>query len=254
MKGPCGKIFESMIAMQDIGRISTWSKTGYNAAVGAASEDMWVVSTPNNWPAAAMNMEVVSSAAADTIAGNNIQQVRVGYLDANYAEQSIIVNMAGVAPVALGVNVLRVQDFRAYSYGVNPVAAGNIDIRMIGGAATIYSRIGTGFNRARNDQWTVPYNKTLYVTSIAFSSTSNAAQNATIFTTRATFDDSTARLLTPGLFFMPYHEIGIMDGAFFRELEIPTKLPATVDLKVSAQSLNAATVCTSVLRGYTVTA
>jgi len=218
---------------------------------------MWTAGGVNNWPGlAGTQMEVISTgggAALDVAAGAGCQQVVIKYLDVNYAEQSEIVTCTGgVAAPTAAVNIIRVQNFRAYRVGANGVAGGTILLRGFGAGAT-YSQILAGFTRARNDQWTVPAGKFLYVTSIAFSSTADVAGRQTIFTTRATYDDATARTLTPGVFFMPYHEIGIQDGSFIRYLEEPTRLPATTDIKVSAIAPSGNTVCTSVLRGYLIT-
>ncbi len=233
--------------------VTPWSKTGYNSDVGVTTEDMWVYGGPYVWPALGAQLECVSTGAQDTGAGTGVQQVRISYLTPAYVEASEIVTLTGAAPVAtVANNIFRIQSFRAYRVGGNAVAAGNIDIRMIGGPATVYSRIGTGFTRARNNCWTVPAGKTLYVTSIAFSSGSAAAGKNVLFTTRATYDDASGRALGPN-FFMPYHEIQLQDQAWERALEIPTRLPAQTDIKVSALSDSAGALCTSVLRGFVVT-
>jgi len=257
MLGNCGKTFYDKIAMGEVARYASWAKTGYNPVVGNVSEDMWSAGGVNNWPALiGTQMEVISTgggAGLDVVAGDGAQQVIIKYLDPTYTELSEIITMTGgVAAPTVALNIMRVQNFRVYRTGANGVAGGTILLRVFGAGAT-YSQITALYTRARNNQWTVPANKTLYVTSIAFSSTADAAGRQTIFTTRATFDDGTARVLTPGVFFMPYHEIGIQDGSFIRLLEEPTRLPATTDIKVSAIAPSGDTVCTSVLRGFVVT-
>jgi len=247
-----GQSFCDRVSHSNVSNAVTWSKTGYNAAVGG-TEDLWTVGGLYVWPTIPMRMEVSSTAAADNAAGAGIQSVTLCYLDANYVEQTEIINMNGVGWVqTAAVNILRVNCLRAYMTGANGVAAGTITLRGTVTLAT-YDEIVVGFTRSRNDCYTVPAGKCLYVTSIAFSCTSNAAGRQALFTTRATYDDATARLLTAGLFFMPYHEIGIQDGTFYREIEVPTRLPATADIKVSATSTGGDTVCTSILRGFLVT-
>ena len=255
MRGVDPRAWYQKIAFGKVANIDSWEKTGYNPDVGATAEDMWAVSAPYVWPLVAQQMEVVSSAAADNLAGAGIQRVQVGYLDANYVEHSEVVKLDGVTPQATtAVDIFRIQSFRAYQVGANGIASGNVDIRMIGGAATIYSRIGTGFTRARNQTWTVPAGKTLYVTSLCFSTGAPAVGHNVLFTTRANYDDVDQRVLTPvNSFFMPFHEVALQDDFFHRQLTTPTKLPATVSLRVSVVSGVAGALCSSVLRGYVVT-
>ena len=48
-------------------------------------------------------------------------------------------------------------------------------------------------------------------------------------------------------------EIGVQDGTFFKEFELPLVAPATTDVKVSAISGSSGSICTSSLRGWTET-
>lgn len=247
------------VAFGAIPKTSPWAKTGYNPDVGTVYEDMWSVGGVYVWPAAPAQLEVVSSSGNDTGAGSGVQQVQIHYLDGNYVEKSVIVTLNGVTPVPTGAgasDIFRIQSFRAYRCGgtVPNAAAGNIDVRTIGGGPIIYSRIMLGYTRARNDCWTVPAGKTLYVTSIVMSSGAPAAGKNVRFTTRANYDDANGRVLQPvDSFFMPFHEVLVQDGIFYRRLSTPTKLPATVNLRVSVISDANSALCESTLRGYLVT-
>ncbi len=237
------------------GNVIPWSKTGYNGDVDIGTEDVWTAGGIYSWPAAAGPMEVISTGAGaglDVAAGAGVQQVRICYLDNTYTEQCEILTMTGgVAAPTAAVNILRINSFRAYRVGGNYVAGGTIIIRPLGGGAT-YSEIVAGYTRSRTNEYTVPFGKTLYVTSLAFSAGSSVGGGDVLFTTRATYDDASARVLAPN-FFIPYHEIQLQDKAWYRDLEIPTRLPATVDIKVSAMSGANNQICTSVLRGFLVT-
>jgi hypothetical protein len=228
-----------------------WSQIGYNVDVGTSSETVWTVGAEYTWPVAAQQMELVSSGAQDTGAGTGIQQVQVFYLDASFAEKSVIITMAGAAAVPTVVaDIFRVQTLHAYRFGGNYVAAGNIDIRTLGGG-TIYGRISQGNTRSRDCRWTVPAGKRIYISSITLSTGSPAGGKNVLFTTRATYDDANAVVLPPNCF-MPYSEILLQDAAFRRPLDRPTTFPTGVDLKVSALSDSAGAVCTAGLRGYTI--
>lgn len=227
---------------------SIWSKSGYNADVDSGTEDMWAVGGTYVFPPSAMQMEVVSSDANDTGLGSGVKSVQITYLDNTYAEKTEIVALTGtVAAATVATNILRINNFRAYTVGTGKKAAGNIDIRETDDSP-IYGRIPLGFTRARNSAYTVPLGKTLYITSARFSAIGAAVGKDVIFTARCTYDDKRLTVLD---FFMPFIEIGVMDGGIQLDFEIPIKLPATVDIYVSGTAGNDNTFCTSALRGWT---
>ena len=51
-------------------------------------------------------------------------------------------------------------------------------------------------------------------------------------------------------FFIPHAEVTVGDNGLVRHFEVPIRLPATVDLKVSATSLANNTRCSCGLRGW----
>jgi hypothetical protein len=101
--------------------------------------------------------------------------------------------------------------------------------------------------------YTVPTGKTLYITSITFSSgignaAGPAAESYVVFTTRATVDPGTGAVSSV---FYPYNEVGSENTSFFRTLEFPTKIPATADLKISVVGDVALSVgCVAAIRGW----
>lgn len=255
MRGQDPRTYGQLIARGTVRNIVPWAKTGYNGDVDVGTETLWTAGGLYVYPAApGIQMQCISTSGNDIGGGAGVQQVRISYLTSAYTEASEVVVLTGAAAVnTVANNIFRVQTFRAVAVGGTTGAAGTISLQAVGGATT-YSQIALGQTRARNSTWTVPAGKTLYVTSVVFSAGGAGAQAKTaILTTRATYDDSTATILTAGQFFMPYHEVLCEDGNFYRELEVPTRLPATVDLKVDATGLAADTVCTSVLRGYLIT-
>lgn len=245
-----GKDFYLQLAMGIAGaQYAPWAKTGYNGAVGTATEDLWTLGGSYVFPAVAgIPMQVVSASGNDTNGGSGIQSVTLSYLDETYTEQTEDIVLNGGTKATVAQKIARVQNFRAKTVGANAVAAGNITLQAVGGGVN-YTQIAQGYTRARNSVWTLPKGKKLYVTSLAFSSGSGAGGRDSRFTTRATYDDKAGTVLTAGTFFMPYHEILLEDSAFIRELEIPTVLPAYVDLKVSCMA-SADVLATSVLRGF----
>jgi len=236
------------VAEGDIAGHVAWTKAGYNSSVGTTSEDMWYGSIPYVFPASAIQMRVVSTSAQDGVGGTGALTVWINYLDSNYAEKTTTVIMNGTTDVNTSVSdIFRIQNFRVATTGTSGAAAGDISIRHIT-LATVYSYIQTGYTRARNSAYTVPAGKTLYVTQIAFAATGGKAVR---FTTRATYDNARKAALTPGIFFMGYSEVMLIDSAYTRELIIPTKLPEKTDIKVSVISLSGNSgECTSLLSGW----
>lgn len=229
---------------------TAFSKLGYNDDVGATEEDVWTQGGLYPWIAAAgIALEVVSASANDTVAGSGIQKVRVSYLDTDYSAQSQILDMNGQTPVPLtDTSILRVNALRATQVGAGGVAAGTITCRLVGGAATVYRSIVAGFTRGRGATYTVPLGKTLYVTSIAVASGYTTSGKVVRWTARATVDDTDPT--TKIAFFQPFFEIITQDSSFHREFEVPIRIPATADVRVSAVSNGAGSFCSCALRGW----
>jgi hypothetical protein len=242
------------VAEGDIAGHTAWVKTGYNASIGTTTEDMWFGSVPYVFPTAPIQMRVVSTSVEDDILtaalapGTGIHTVWINYLDGNYIEKTTTVTLNGTVDVnTTATDIFRIQNFRATVVGTGNSAAGNISIRNIS-TATVYNYITAGNTRGRNNCWTVPAGKTLYVAQIAFSATGNKPVR---FTTRATWDNARQAALTPGLFFMGYSEVMLQDQSYTRDLIIPTKLPEKTDIKVSAISLGGTSgECVSLLAGW----
>ena len=226
-----------------------FTKFGYNADVGATEEDIWTIGGTYPWIASPVALEVVSDSAADTLAGTGVQKVKISYLDGDYSAQSQTLDLAGVTPVPLtDTTVLRVNSIRATQVGTGLVAAGNISCRLVGGAATVYRSIVSGFTRGRGATYTVPLGKTLFITSIAVSSGYTTSGKIVRWIGRAQVDDTAPD--TKINFFQVFFEIMTQDNNFVRNFEIPIHIPATADLKISAVSNGAGSFCDCALRGW----
>lgn len=225
-----------------------WIAEGYNPNVGTTQEDMWSYSTAYVWPVAETQMEVVSSSVQDDVGGTGVITVYINYLDGNYNEYTETVSMNGTTAVpTVAKNIYRVNNFRAASVGTGGQAAGNIELRGIGGG-TVYSYMLATYTRARNIVFTVPKDKILYITSIAYSC--SEATKGVRFINRATYDYITGTTLTPGLFFMPYADIVLFNTSYNRPLEVPTRFIEGVDITVAVISGQAGAIADCVLRGW----
>lgn len=225
-----------------------WSKIGYNDNIGSTQETMWSYSSEYVFPTVAGQMEVVSSDANDNGGGTGARTVRIGYLKSDYSESSVTLTLSGLTPVATGAShadIWRINSFRVETTGTGLAPAGNLTLRNAGGA-TVYSYIRQGKTRDRACFYTVPIGKTLYVTSIAFS---GVGTKYLVFTTHANLEQATGAILQRGLFH-PFSEVALLNSSYTKVLEMPTKLPATVDLKVSVVAEDAGSLATCHLRGW----
>jgi hypothetical protein len=229
---------------------TSWSKIGFCAGVNATERDVapWMTGS-YAYPTGATSMTIVSSNSADTkTTGTGAWTVTVYYLTTGFVEKSVTVDMAGTTPVAIASDMYRVQNARIATAGTLLAAVGNLTIASGG---VTYGYISATKTRQRQCVWTVPLGKTLYVTDIAFSAAKQAVSQYARFTTRAGFDEKSGAVLQRGLF-MPFNEVILANASFTRQLNPPTKLPATTDLKVSViSSSNSDTVdVTCALRGW----
>jgi hypothetical protein len=225
-----------------------WSKIGFNVAVTAEQDIAPYLSGAYTYPTGALTMTIESSADNDDpvfATPTGAWTVTVYYLTTGYVEKNVTVTMAGKTPVSIATDIFRVQNARIATSGTAGVAVGNLSIKS--GAVT-YGYISLGKTRMRQCLWTVPIGKTLYITQITFSCGDQATSKYARFTTVANYDNLSGAVLQRGLF-MPFNEVVLNNTGYVRELNPPTKLPATVDLKVKAYA-NSTAVVTSSLRGW----
>jgi hypothetical protein len=227
-----------------------FAKLGYNGDVGATEEDIITQGGSYPWiPAGGVALEVVSSSVNDTLAGTGVQKVKITYLDTDYSEASQILDLAGQTPVPLtDTSILRVNSIRATQVGTGGSAAGTISCRLVGGAATVYRQIEAGYTRGRGLTYTVPLGKTLFITSVSIFSGYTTAGKIVRWIGRAQVDD-TAPTVKVNLF-QAFFEAMTQDNNFHADFDMPVRIPATADLKMSAVSNGAGSFCSCVIRGW----
>ena len=223
--------------------------------VGTSEEDVWIVGGNYVWPTSAMQMEVVSSSVeddpvkADTNVGTGVHSVIIYDLNGSGVSATETVSLNGTAAVATtATNIYRVQGFRAVTTGTGLAAAGNIDLRNIADTP-IYSRIATGYTRARNITYTVPTGYNLYVTSSTIGV--YGATKGIRVTARSTWDSDAAAQRD---FFIANSEYVMGNGIIYRPFEVPTRLPAGTRLKTSVIADAAGAVVSVAHRGWLETA
>jgi hypothetical protein len=187
----------------------------------------------------------------DYSAYSGCQAVQICYLDADFANGCEIVVLNGTTAVATTkTDIYRVNAFRVIAAGSGGKTVGNVDIRHVDNTP-IYSRVAAGYTRGRNSAYTVPAGKTLYITEfcVAFGYSANQTHFARI-TTRATQFANTVgtAFRTPGIFY-PFTDVVCANSSQLVTLDIPTKLMAGVDIKVSGTGTATGT-ATIALRGW----
>lgn len=241
------------IAEGNVPEHEPFMKLGYNSDVGVTEEDIWTEGGIYVFPAAAQQMEIVSTSVeddpvkADLSAGTGIWSVRIYYLDNLYVEHTEDITLNGLAEVTtVATNIFRVNAIRALTAGTGLKAAGDINLRNLANTP-IYRDIEVGYTRGRALVYTVPNGKTLFVTSMSVSSGYSTAGKNVKWTARANWDDIT---MTTSTLFAPFFEIQTQDAAFHVEFEIPYKFPEHTDIKLSAVGDSANSVCTAAMRGW----
>lgn len=228
-----------------------WSKIGYNGDVDASTEDMIAQGGTYTFPEAAIKMDIVSSDDVDgktlAPASTGARTVTIYGLSTDFSEISETITLDGTTPVETTNSYYRINNMHVATAGTGGKAAGNITLSEANGTTYKYSYIALGQTRTRQCVWTVPKDKTLYVTSIAFAVGGATKEKVAVFTTLAKYDNKAYAVLD---FFMAYSEVVIEDEAYTRQLEVPTKLGSGVDLKVQVRGLVADCVCTCSLRGW----
>lgn len=196
--------------------------------------DVWYngTATPTAYvfPTTALTMSVVSTSAADAAAGTGIRTVEVNYLDSNFVEKDYIFTMNGVTPVAGPTDVYRVNFLYAISVGSTGQAVGNISLTSGG---VTYAAIPALHNKAPLSAYTVPINKTLYITTWETASGTSTGTHFTRFWLRATVDKENR--YTPGVF-QSIDISGTLNGSFASTEQPPLKCPSKTDIIVRVQS------------------
>ena len=115
-------------------------------------------------PTAAVTVEIVSSDAADGVAGAGALTVRIIGLDSNFDELEEVVTMNGTTAVTTTGSFIRV--FRAYVETVGTYRGTNtgiLTIREVGGAGDDIIQIDAAGGQTLGSHYTVPNGKTLYI-------------------------------------------------------------------------------------------
>jgi hypothetical protein len=230
-------------------------KMGYTLASAATETTLWNPGTQYVFPAGALTVEIFCANANDTALGSGATQIEVPYLDTSYNEHTAVFDtnggtqtlaiIDGVGVPQTVTNFFRVNGFHVIA---GNKTAGVIDLRLTGGAATIYSQLPAGATRARNSVFTVPLGKTYFVENVHFSAGYKTAGKTVRMTLHASVNPYDV-VSTSGLLFWPHFESMLLDNSTYDPSEAPLKFPAKTDIKVSVIGETLAQ-CTSRISGW----
>ena len=220
--------FQMRAAMGHITNGTPVFVSGNNPDIQLSEETVWYHGGIYSYPASAIQMSVSSDDAAATC------QVMINGLDANYLSINEIVTLTGQTAVTTVKSYIRIQN----AYVLANATSGNIYIGTgtvtSGVPATVYERIFDGHNRTESGRYTVPANRTFYLTHGTISHGSDSL-NAFITGT-----------LVYRLFGLPFHNAAVVnlnnkfiDFWFDYPLALPEKTDIETRAKCSKQQINA---------------
>lgn len=241
-----GTIIESPDLTYAMGRggFTTLRKFGTNSNVGTAFEDVWSVGGDyTGWVTTPGVVSVVSTSTDDTLAGSGARTVAVSGLDANGLAQTEIVSLSGTSPVTTTATFSRCWRCFVVSVGTYGGAnAGDISLSIGGNAC---ASITTGLGQSRECVYTVPADKTLYVTQIRVSSATSKA-------TEFRYKIRPNALTYSGSAMAPWRVIGRTDGVVGPHtlaLSPYTQIPPLTDIAVSAATASASGIVSAAFEG-----
>ena len=180
------------------------------------------------------------------------QAVHIHYLDGDYVEHEEIVLLNGTTAVnTTNSDYWRVNSMDVIAAGTLEASLGNLSLKDVG-SAPVYAYITAGYTTARQAVYTVPAEKTLYLTSwrAAWCSPNESkVQSARVM---IRINMNAEHEFRTGSLFYPFAEVQTTNEQITVESDIPLKVPATMDIKISAIATNVAGSgpATTVLRGW----
>lgn len=137
--------FKTLAALGKYPYIDKVNLFGQNPAVSTSYETIWQAGAVYAQLLAGVAMEVVSASANDTAAGTGARTIRVDYVSGStFLPGYEVVILNGITPVPLvATNVIAINKVTVLTAGSGLTNAGNLDVRVIAGAA-VKSRLPAG--------------------------------------------------------------------------------------------------------------
>lgn len=154
--------FEIGALLNRIAGTTVLNKFGFKEAVGTSFEDIWDV--PGDYTFLDTGVEaplnIVSTSAADTLAGTGAQTIDIRGLNASYQEQEEIIELNGLTPVSTVLRYHRMDRMRVLTAGSGDANAGDISAVSQAAGTPLQGTILIGNNATFMGIYTIPRNKT----------------------------------------------------------------------------------------------
>jgi hypothetical protein len=169
------KDFRTAALIDKVGGARGFVITGHSPSIQTtdAPHLLWDAKISYPFQTSAQSLEVVSDSASDSAAGTGARTVVVTTLDSSYVEQTQVVTLNGMTPVALTGTHIHLNSFVVISSGSASSNVGNLSVR-VAGAGALQGHIPIGKSIQRALKYTVPAGKVLvidnfYLNAITFS-------------------------------------------------------------------------------------
>lgn len=217
--------FYALASLQTIPGTQVYHKVGFNDTIPSTTfiilSNVTSAASPANFPAAAQQMQLVSSSASDTGAGTGAQQILIDYLTSpgsasGFKRFTETVTLNGTTPVnTVAMDIYRIERISISRAGVTLTAAGNISLQSVGGATT-FERIEAGTNASRTLIHFIPRGFQSLTTDMMVGTTTSGGVR---FVLEASVEDSAGNVS-----FFGQKEVGFADGNFNRSFNTPIRV------------------------------
>lgn len=220
LSGGVSPDFFTAVAQGSVPDSTAGSRVGTNEVIPQAAfillSNVTSVSSVVNFPSTAQQMQVVSSSASDSVAGNGAQQVEITYLTtpaAGFQKKTETVTLNGITPVlTTNTDIFRIDRFRVSRAGSSLTALGNVSLQSVGGATT-FEQIAALTNVFRTAIHWVPKGFKTTVPNVAFGATT---VGGVIFLLEASEEDASGNVV-----FAANEQVEIGQSALVEELIPP---------------------------------
>jgi len=191
-----------------------------------------------------VQVEIVSTDAADSAAGSGIRTLHVHYLDGDWSAQITDVTMNGTTPVTTTPTDIKfIQCAHMSTYGATKRAEGDIIFRKVGTPIEEYNMIAEKSNRCSSSARMVPAGKKLFVVGLVGGSVSGTAGAGTTLEigTSYFFDHD----YTEDAILIPQIGVGLQDASATFSSPMPMSFPEKTIVGMLVTTDKAATISAS---------
>jgi len=228
--------YKTQVSRNKIPGAHVFSGYGERDIASAAKEDIWPGPSAQQPipPATGIQMEIVSSSAADSYAlGTGTEELEIHYLDANGVQKSERIEMDGTNPVnTIATDIMFVECTHVWS-GLECV--GNISVLDTTGTTT-YAYLPATSSRCASSLRMVPAGKTLYITAAVGGSASGASKRAII---RIETNSIMGEIVSGGIVHFPQGTIVTQDNSVYGTFDPPLPVPEFSIVKGEAETTGA---------------